>query len=210
MISTNRLPARLTMAIGGVVLNGVCVGFLRYIHMGTDPFNVLVDGLSRVTGIGYGLFYSLLLGVLLVIALVLDRRLIGVTTLANLLLVGSVAQQVENLLMGMQPAPSTAASRVILPVTLVLLCMAASFYMTPNLGVSAYDAMGINIVNRTKVPFRWLRIGSDLLCVGVGFLGGADVGIATVLTALCMGPAIELFNRVLSRPLLYGKRAAVA
>ena len=52
------------------------------------------------------------------------------------------------------------------------------------------------------LPFRFIRIVSDLVCVTVGFVLGFMPGVGTIVTALFMGPLITFFKRTLSDPLL--------
>ena len=59
------------------------------------------------------------------------------------------------------------------------------------------------------LPFRAVRIISDLICTGIGVALGAPVGVGTVITALFMGPLITFFRRTISEPLLArGRKAA--
>ena len=51
-------------------------------------------------------------------------------------------------------------------------------------------------------------MSTDLICVVIGGLLGAAVGIGTVLTAFCMGPVIQFFNDHISSPLRYGKKGS--
>jgi uncharacterized membrane protein YczE len=88
-----------------------------------------------------------------------------------------------------------------------LLCFASAVYFTGDLGVSTYDAVAITIAEKqTKVPFHLIRIGTDLVCVGIGFALGAPVGIGTLVTAFFMGPLIDLFRRTAAEPMRYGRR----
>jgi len=86
--------------------------------------------------------------------------------------------------------------------------------MTADLGVSTYDAVALILANTWQLwKFKYIRICTDLVCVISGaalfLLGGgswseipAIIGIGTIVTAFFMGPLIELFNKVISRPLL--------
>ena len=82
------------------------------------------------------------------------------------------------------------------------MCFASSLYMTSNLGVSVYDAIPIRIAEKTALPFRFVRVGCDLICVAAGALSGLMPGVGTLITALFMGPLIDFFNRRFSEPLL--------
>ena len=93
-------------------------------------------------------------------------------------------------------------------------CIAASLYITADLGVSTYDAVALIIVNTWKKgKFRYVRIITDIVCILIGiatFLisGGkiiqvpTIVGIGTIITAFFMGPLIEFFNVYLSGKIL--------
>ena len=60
------------------------------------------------------------------------------------------------------------------------------------------------------IPFKVIRIISDLICVLIGFLLGVVPGIGTVVTALFMGPLITFFRRTISAPLLRSGEKAVS
>ena len=92
-------------------------------------------------------------------------------------------------------------------ISVPLLCLAGSLYMTSDLGVSTYDVWALTLDRRTRFPFRFLRVGTDLLCVSIGFalLGFSPAGIigaGTIITAFFTGPLIDFFNRKISQPLL--------
>jgi uncharacterized membrane protein YczE len=67
------------------------------------------------------------------------------------------------------------------------------------MGLSPYDAVAIIIsekINRQNW-FRWIRIGTDALCVLGGVLTQSDVGIGTLISVLIGGPLIALFRKLL-------------
>ena len=70
------------------------------------------------------------------------------------------------------PEPGLVGRIVFLAVGVLVMCFASSLYMTSNLGVSVYDAIPIVISEKRKWPFRFVRIGCDLLCVAIGALAG--------------------------------------
>jgi len=88
---------------------------------------------------------------------------------------------------------------------MVVLCFASSLYITADLGVSTYDAVALFLAEKKIAPFRFIRIGTDLICVAIGWIFGYLPGVGTVLTAFCMGPLISLFCDKFAKPMLYGK-----
>ncbi len=198
---------RVGMAFAGVALCGVTVGFFRITELGSDPFTVSTLGWARLFGTSYGTVYPFWTGLLLLIALLLDRSRLGVATLINLFGTGFIGDATYNFFVRF-PFLHTWPGRVgLMLVTLALLCVASSLYFTADLGVSGYDAQAQMISKFRKWPFRLCRIGTDLACVLFGFacgLRGEVINVGTVVTALCMGPVVQFFIDHFSEPLLAG------
>lgn len=96
----------------------------------------------------------------------------------------------------------------------VFLCLGSSLYMTADLGVSTYDAIALVCANKWKLgKFKYVRICTDMVCMILGIamflISGGEptkittmVGIGTIVTAFCMDPLIDFFNRKISVPML--------
>ena len=196
------------MALGGMAAAGIAVGFFKRAFFGVDPFQCLCNGINRVVPIGFGTLYMLINAVLLAVDFFLDRHYIGISTFINLFLVGYAAEFSENTLARLFGDPGLPGRIAFLIVGIVISCIAAAFYYTADLGVSTYDAIPLHIADRKPklfgkvLPFRIIRIISDLICVTVGFVLGFMPGVGTIVTALFMGPLITFFKRTLSDPLL--------
>ena len=196
------------MALAGMMIAGIAVGFFKRAFFGVDPFQCFCNGINQIIPIGFGTLYMLVNAVLLIIDFFLDRHYIGISTFINLFLVGYAVELSENLLAGWFGEPGIALRIAFLLIGIVISCIAAALYYTADLGVSPYDAIPLHIADckpkmfGKTVPFRIVRIISDLICVSVGFALGFLPGIGTIITALFMGPLITFFKRTLSDPLL--------
>jgi len=197
---------RALMTIFGVTTGGLSVGLFKQSAFGVDPFQCLCSGLNNVIPIDFGTLYVIINAVLLLVVFLLDRHYISLGTFINLFLLGYVVQFSENALFALFGAPSMALRIVYLVVGMVVLCLASSLYFTADLGVSTYDAIALYLAAKKIAPFRFIRIFTDLCCVGVGFLFGCVPGIGTILSAFFMGPLISWFNGKVAQPLLYKGR----
>ncbi|MFT3847686.1 MAG: hypothetical protein QM739_03135 [Propionivibrio sp.] len=191
----------IVMTAVGIALCGTSVGMARHAGFGTDPFTVLVTGLDNRFELGYGVIFTTLAALLLVGVFLLQRRLIGLSTIFTLVGLGFFVENAYQIASLLMPHPGLAPRVAELAASLVLISLASALYYTADLGVSPYDAVALILSDRTGTPFRFCRIGTDLICVIVGFLFGATLGVGTILTALCMGPLVDLFNRRIARPL---------
>ena len=195
---------RIIMALAGMILSGIAVGFFKRAFFGVDPFQCLCNGLNQAIPISFGTLYMLINAVLLVLVFFLDRHYIGISTFINLFLLGYMAEFSEKILarvFGDQGLPGRVA---FLLIGIIVSCFAAALYYTADLGVSTYDAIPLHIADRKPqlfgrtVPFRVIRVISDLVCVCTGLAFGFMPGIGTIITALFMGPLIAFFRKKVS------------
>ena len=202
------------MSVLGVLICGVSVGMFKHAALGVDPFQSLLSGLNAVFPISFGTLYVIANVVLLIIALVFDRRKIGLATLINLFFLGYIAEWSQKLFQSLLPAPGWTERILLLLTAIVIMCLASAIYYTADLGVSTYDSVALILSERVRrIPFRYLRISSDFLCVSIGVIlfltAGWDirqiqiaVGVGTIITAFFMGPLIEFFQAHIAQPLL--------
>ncbi len=196
---------RALMTIFGVTTGGLSVGLFKQSMFGVDPFQCLCSGLDNVIPIDFGTLYVIINAVLLLLVLVLDKHYIGLGTLINLFLLGYVVEFSENAIFALMGEPTMALRIAYLIVGIVALCLASSLYFTADMGVSTYDAIALFLAAKKIAPFRFIRIVTDLICVGIGFVFGYVPGVGTILSAFFMGPLIAWFNDKFAKPLLYGK-----
>lgn len=216
----DHMVKRILMSIFGVLVCGVAVGFFKRAMFGVDPFQSLMAGLDLVIPIGFGTLYVIVNVIMLLFSLIFDRHYIGLATFINLFLIGYVAEFSLGRLEAFFPDLGIAGRAVCLLIGIAVICVASSFYMTADIGVSTYDAVALIISNTwRKGKFKYVRIITDLVCVisGVGlfFLSGASIdgigaviGVGTIITAFFMGPLVDFFANKLAKPFLYGKEKA--
>ena len=94
----SNLIRRIVLAVVGMAIAGIAVGFFKRAFFGVDPFQCFCNGMNQVIPIGFGTLYMLINAVLLIIDFFLDRHYIGISTFINLFLVGYAAEFSENML----------------------------------------------------------------------------------------------------------------
>lgn len=210
----NPFVKHILMSVCGVVLCGISVGMFKFAALGVDPFQSLMSGLDAVIPIRFGTLYVIVNGILLLFALIFDRRKIGIATLINLFLLGYIVEFSQGLCEKLMPAAPLWLRVVILLIAIVVLCLSSSLYFTADLGVSTYDAVALVWSQRqSKIKFAFCRVICDLICVALGvlllLLSGqritdifGSVGVGTIITVFFMGPLISFFNTRIAQPLL--------
>lgn len=209
-----KLPRRIIMSLGGVLICAVSIAVFKTAALGLDPFQTFMSGLDALIPLSFGTLYALMNLFILVFVFFLDRHNIGISTFINLFLLGYVVDFSMMLLEMLLGTPSLAVRFICLAVGVVTLSVGVAFCMTSDLGVSAYDAIAIVLSEKLKLArFKVCRVAVDSLSIIVGIvlflLSGGRVsqiltiaGIGTVITAFFMGPLIDFFNRKLAIPLM--------
>ena len=205
------LARRIIMAAAGILLTGVSIGFFKRSLFGVDPYQCFVNGLDNIIPLRFSTVYLLANVVQLIVVFFMNRHYIGISTLMNLFLLGYVVEFSEATLERMFGDLGLGMRIVFLVIGIVVTCIAAALYYSADLGVSTYDAIPLHIASLEPrlfghvLPFRVVRIISDVICTAVGVALGARAGLGTVVTALFMGPLITFFRRTISDPILYGR-----
>lgn len=202
------LVRRTFVMLIAVIIMGCGVGFFMQASMGSDPFSTLNLGVSSKIGLSFGSWQVIVNTVLLVLVLVLDRSKLGLGTIGNMFLVGFSADITKGLLSLIITASELGIpARVGMTLLGVLMqLIGCAFYVTCGLGMAPYDCISYIVPERTKIPFRWWRIITDVSIVAIGFACGASIGIGTLLMAFGTGPVLPLFCKYLAEPVVHGKR----
>lgn len=187
-----RMERRVPALFVAVTLMGFGVAMFNLLGFGADPCTVMNMGLSRVLGIPFGTLQLLVNCLLILVVIRYDVGRIGLGTLANMVLVGYVAQFFMAVIERIEVLASltlTARLTIFVP-TLLLFLVAASTYMCVDMGVAPYDAIPQIISARMNWPFRLVRMAWDFVMMLGGYLLGSVVGLVTIGITLFLGPLV--------------------
>ena len=213
MGSYKNLLKRLLMTLTGVMICSVSVGMFNLASFGVDPFQCFAQGSHQIVSayFQYGTYYFGISLIMLVGIWLWDKHYIGLATFINMFFTGYIVDYSYRFLITIFPALSLYQRFLMLLAAVIIMCFGSALYYTADLGVSVYDAISLILAkNRITLfeyvlPFKWIRVGNDFICVALGTLFGKLPGIGTIITALFMGPLITLFNHKIAEPFLYGK-----
>jgi len=163
------------LCITGVCIIGIGVGFMRYANFGIDPYMCFMNGLHlaifKKLGLVFGATFAISSLSLIVIVLIFDRSKIGLGTVAAIVLTGYVSD-LGVFLCSFILIEGTALFilRVGLMVSgILLVAIGSGMYFNTDVGVSPYDGIGLIITEKigNQNVYRWIRIGTDLICVSL-------------------------------------------
>ena len=189
---------------GGITFLGASliscgIAWMRFSGMGTDPFVTMNIGISEFIGMDFGTIQMLANIAVLLVMLRFRPKLIHLGTLLGIFFVGYFS----DFLLGVwHQLPDTQLMHTLgLVIGLISCCFGLAVYMTADMGIAPYDALGIILLEKLplRLTYREIRIMTDLSCVVVGFILGAQIGIGTIITAFFTGPLINYFKKKVER-----------
>jgi len=179
---------RTTQLLLGLVAYGVAIALMVQAAVGVSPWDVLAQGLARVTGIGFGWMTVILGAVILLLWIPLKQRP-GIGTVLNVLVLGTVAQ----IFLSTVPAPEELWLRIVsFAGGLALLALATGAYIGSEFGPGPRDGLMTGLRARTGWPIWVVRTGIEVVVVAIGWALGGDVGIGTIAFAVLIGPMVHV------------------
>lgn len=186
-IPRDRLPARLALLLGGLVLYGASTALIVRAGLGAVPWDVLHQGLSRTVGLRIGT-WSIIVGALLLVAWVPLRQRAGPGTLANVVVVGLALNAT---LAVVPPLHGWVLQVGALVLGVALNGVATGAYIGAGMGPGPRDGLSTAIAARGH-SLRLVRTVVEVTVVTAGTLLGGQLGIGTVVYALAIGPLMHL------------------
>lgn len=183
---------RALMSSIGVIIQSLGGAILLESHLGMDPYSSMNLGISKLIGWELGTFQLVLNFVILVIVFFVQKRLIGVGTIFNMVLVGYGIQFFSEVYQRMLPDPRTLIWQVVVAIIgLLIFTFGLSMYIVADVGVSPFDAitpMLLELFHSHR--YRFIRIIQDTTTMLIAWLVGGPFGLVTLIVAFGTGPFI--------------------
>ena len=188
-----------------ILMLGLCIAHLGVTlfllsDLGSDPFNVFVQGiyrtLDRLTGWGFLTHGRVHVAISLVIVLILlfvDKSYIKIGTALCMLFGGPVIDAFNALLEG----PTAGASLPVRACMLVAGCVILAYGMTivirSDAGTGPNDLVAVVISDKTGRKFSVTRVIVDACFLLIGWLLGGTAGVGTLVCMFLVGPVAGFF-----------------
>lgn len=189
---------RVVLMFVGLSIAHLGVTLFLQADLGSDPFNVLIQGLFRFIPwpafMTHGYVHVTVCFLIIVALLIVDRSYVQIGTLLCMALGGPIIDVFTLLLGSVINNNSPMALRLI---SLVLGCVILAFGMTivikSQAGTGPNDLVAVVISDKCKWKFGIVRIVVDVCFAGIGFLLGGTLGLGTIVCAFLVGPTAQKF-----------------
>lgn len=193
-------PGTLAILVVGLWIFGTGEALLVQAGLGVAPWTVLAQGITTKLPIDIGLATFLVSSLVLLLWIPLRERP-GLGTIANAIVIATALQVMSSAI----PEPTALWLRLVCVFAgIALVGIGSGLYLTTHLGPGPRDGWMTGIHLRTGWPVTTVRLSIEVTVLLIGWLLGGTVGIATVLFALLVGPAVGyalmFIGRVAGKP----------
>ena len=193
---------KILAAAFGVLLVGIGVAFNNCTGFGNDPIGIVYDGIRSITGMNQaqlGMASNVVNVVLLVFLFFTGRRYVSAGTFVYLIPYGFCVDLGTFLYHQLAFSDAFLLRIAFSVIGCTLLCLGVAIYITVDIGVDPFTGLVLVLWGAIKKEYRYVKIGFDLAMVVLGTALGGKLGVVTVVTALAVGPIIQIFMGVLKK-----------
>ena len=200
-INMKELLLRVIILMIGLTIAHLGVTLFILADLGSDPFNVLVQGIFRTISeildwsfITHGRVHIVICFIIILALLVVDKSYIKIGTVLCMIFGGPI---IDMFTVVLAPIFTITDSLIFKIIMLALGCVILAYGMTivikSDAGTGPNDLVSVVISDKTKKKFSIVRIIVDVSFVVVGFVLGGSLGIGTIICAFCVGPVAGHF-----------------
>ena len=202
-----KLLVRILILLVGLTIAHLGVTLFLIADLGSDPFNVLVQGLLHVMQktplepvLTHGRLHMAICFLIILVLLVVDRSYIKIGTIICMFCGGPIID-FFNMILGkpLGSIQSLPGKIVMLALGCVILAYGMTMVIKSEAGTGPNDLVAVVISDKMHRKFSVVRILTDGAFVLLGFLLGGTVGIGTVICAFLVGPVAGVFLPVNER-----------
>ncbi len=197
------LISRVVILLVGLTIAHLGVTLFLLADIGSDPFNVLIQGLFRQSTnlpeaisnlLTHGRVHIIICLLIIIVLLIVDKTYVRIGTILCMICGGPIIDFFTWIL---SPVFAGIESLPVKVIVNVLGCAILAFGMTivikSEAGTGPNDLVAIVIADKLKFKFSIVRVIVDLAFAGIGFLLGGTVGLGTIICAFVVGPVAGIF-----------------
>lgn len=192
---------RIIVLLVGLTIAHLGVTLFLLSELGSDPFNVLIQGLFRAlsgltgwTFLSHGRVHMAVNLLIILILFLTDRSYVKIGTVLCMFCGGPIIDFFTLLLSPLFAMISALPQRIlILAAGCVILAYGMTIVIKSDAGTGPNDLVAIVISDKLRQKFSIIRIIVDVCFVAVGWLLGGTFGIGTIICAGLVGPVAGIF-----------------
>ena len=199
--SLKEIVIRIILLFIGLTIAHLGVTLFILANLGTDPFNVFVQGIFRtLSGIvnwpflTHGNTHVVICFLIIIALLFIDRSYIKIGTILCMIFGGPIIDFFTTILTAPFGNMNSLMVKIIVNgLGCIILAFGMTIVMKSDAGTGPNDLVAIVLSDKLKKNFGVIRIIVDVSFVVIGFFLGGSFGIGTLICAFLVGPVANVF-----------------
>ena len=192
---------RIVILMVGLTIALLCVSLFLLAELGSDPFNVLIQGLYRVLlslthweALTHGRVHIAVSLLIIAVLLLADKSYVKPGTVLCMICGGPIIDFFTMVLSPLNIQNAALPMRIaVLAVGCGVLAYGMTIVIKSDAGTGPNDLVAVVLSDKLHGKFSVVRILVDACFVLLGYLMGGTVGIGTIICALLVGPVAGVF-----------------
>lgn len=193
---------RILFALFGIFLVGIGIAFNSSSNLGNDPIGIVYDGVRNVLSLTteqLGTASNYVNYGLIVVLFFIGRRYVNIGTFIYILPYGLFVNIGKILYNQIFTTDTILVRWLSVIIGCLLLYFGVAIFIAVNIGLDPFTGVVMVIADKVKKEYRVVKIFFDIFMITLGVILGGRLGIITIITALCAGPLIQYFFKMIQR-----------
>ena len=186
------------LALTGVSLCGIGVGFASCASLGMDSIGIFYDGVRNILGFSadmLGVASFIVSGIIMVFLFFAARKYVSIGTIIYIVAYGSFVSVGSLIYNGIVSEESLAVRIIFACVGYILLYIGLGIYVAIDIGVDAFTGIVLFLSDKTHIEMKYVKIVFDIILIIIGAVLGGTLGAATFVTMIVAGPIIQFLSK---------------
>lgn len=196
------------MACIGTILIGCGIALNNQANLGNDPVAIVYDGIKAVAGLSdsqLGIVVNLINWIMVGIVYWINKRYINIGTFMYIFPLGLIIDISTKLIQYYLPVHSILSEIIMAIIGFNLLFCGIGIYIAIDIGVDPISGIVLILKDKFQMPYRYIKMIFDTLCVGLGIALGGKFGVVTLCAAFGAGIVISIYTSLTQKYLQWRK-----
>ncbi len=193
---------RILFALLGIFLVGIGIAFNSSSNLGNDPVGIVYDGVRNalsLTAEQLGAASNYVNFSIIALLFFIGRKYVNIGTFIYVLPYGFFVNIGKIMYSQIFVSDTILVRWFSVIIGCLLLYTGVAIFIAVNIGLDPFTGLVMVIADKVKKEFRVVKIIFDIFMIILGVVLGGRLGIITIITALCAGPLIQYFSKVIQK-----------
>jgi uncharacterized membrane protein YczE len=165
-------------------------------EIGAGAYDSINFGLAKLLNINVSIAIWTTSFIVVIVAAVIRRRFLKLTTFITALIVGSSTDMwvmmVKNISLN-----STFEKVIVFFIGICLVSTGIAIYIIPKLPANPTDDLMVALTEEKCVSIMKAKLAIDITCIIIAFALKGPIGIGTIIATVLVGPLVDIINKLI-------------